>query len=47
LGIAKLDAIDVKYGLAVCLNKGVEGEDLEHLECGYQRTATLLNDVVN
>ena len=42
-----LDAVEVEHALGVGQDEGVEGQDLEHLQRGHQRAATLLDHVTD
>ena len=45
--VAELDAVEVEHALGVGQDEGIEGQDLEHLQRGHQRAATLLDHVTD
>lgn len=47
LEVAELDTLQVQDTLAVGQDEGVEGQDLEHLQCGHQCASALLDHVAN
>lgn len=47
LEITELDPLEVEHRLAVGQHQSVQSQDLEHLESGHQRAATLLDDVTD
>jgi len=45
--VTELDAIKVEDTLRVGQDESVEGQDLEHLQCGHQGAATLLDHMTD
>lgn len=47
LEVTELDALQVEDTLTVGQDEGIERQNLEHLQCGHQRAAALLDHVAD
>lgn len=47
LEVTELDTLQVEDALTICQDEGVERQDFEHLQCGHERAAALLDHVTD
>lgn len=47
LEVAELDTLQVEDALTIGQDEGVECQDFEHLQCGHERAAALLDHVAD